>query len=96
MTYSFRRLALGASPGNVLRLVLRHGILLTAVGLLIGVVFAYALNRVVGAALPRMADADPAALGATAAALALVALLACWLPARRATRVDPMTALRAE
>mgnify|MGYP001550318457 FL=1 len=90
------RLALGASPGNVLRLVLRHGIMLTAVGLLIGVVFAYALNRVVGAALPRVADADPAALGATAAALAFVALLACWLPARRATRVDPMTALRAE
>ena len=90
------RLALGASPGNVLRLVMGHGILLTGIGLVIGLAGAYALNRVLGSSLPRVADSDPLALLTTAAALFVVALLACYFPARRATKVDPLQSLRAE
>jgi predicted permease len=90
------RLALGATPGGVLRLVMRHGLQLTILGLVLGLAGAYALNRVAGSFMPRMAGTDPLALGVTAVVLFLVAILACWLPARRATRVNPVEALRAE
>ena len=90
------RLALGATRGDVLRLVLRHGMLLTVLGIVIGLGGAYALNRLLESNLPRMAGTDPLALGVTAAALLGVAFFACWFPARRATQVDPMVALRAE
>ncbi len=90
------RLALGATARDVLLLVIRQGVVLTALGLLIGLAAAYALNRVVGSALPKMAASDPLTLIVTAVVLFAVALLACWLPARRATHVDPLTALRAE
>lgn len=90
------RLALGATTGDVLLLVLRHGALLTAIGLLIGLASAFALTRFVGSMLPRMAGSDPLMLLTTAIALLVVALFACWLPARRATRVDPLVALHAE
>jgi len=90
------RLALGAKPRDVLGLVLRRGVGLTLIGLVIGAALAYALNLAVQAALPRMAGSDPATIALVALVLLAVALLACWLPARRATRVDPVVALRIE
>jgi hypothetical protein len=90
------RLALGASPHDVLGLVMRSGLTLTALGLIVGLGGAFLLNRIVGSAMPKMAATDPVTLGLTAVALLAVAVLSCWLPARRATKVDPMIALRAE
>ncbi|MBE2213180.1 MAG: ABC transporter permease [Opitutaceae bacterium] len=90
------RLALGASPGDVLRLVLRHGLTLTMIGLVIGLSLATALNVALRSFMPRTVDLDPLTLGATAAVLFTVALFAAWVPARRATKVDPLSALRAE
>lgn len=90
------RLALGASPSDVQGLVLRHGLLLTGIGLAIGLVLAVVLNLGLSRVMPRAVQADPMTLAVTAAILFVVALIAAWLPARRATRVDPLTALRAE
>ena len=90
------RLALGAKPGDVLGLVLLHGMKLTAVGLLLGLGGAYGFARVLGAIMPRLVSPDAVALGGMSALLFLVAIGSCWLPARRATKVDPMIALRAE
>jgi putative ABC transport system permease protein len=90
------RLVLGAKPGDLLALVLRTGIRLTLLGLAIGGVLAFALNRLLASAMPRMAATDPVSLVGVGAVLLIVAMFACWLPARRATKVDPMTALRAE
>jgi predicted permease len=90
------RIALGASSGNVLAVVLRHGIVLTSIGIAVGFGAAYALNRAASSIMPRMAGSDPLALAATAAVLFVVALIACYFPARRATKVDPLVALRAE
>ncbi len=90
------RLALGAQPGDVLRLVLGQGFRLVAAGLLAGLAGTLAAARALGALLYHTDACDPATLVAAALVLAAVAVLACWLPARRATRVDPMIALRAE
>ena len=90
------RLALGARPASVLGLVLRHGLFLTAVGAVLGLAGAIALGRVLAALLPRMVGLDAIALLAVTATLFLATLAACWVPARRATKVDPLTALRAE
>lgn len=90
------RIALGASPGQLLRLVLRSGLILTSLGLLIGLGAAFALVRLVGSIMPKMAASDPFTLVTTAVALLTVALIACYLPARRATRIDPIEALRAD
>jgi ABC-type antimicrobial peptide transport system permease subunit len=90
------RLALGARPRDVLTLVLRGGILLTGLGLVIGTAAAYAINLVLQSAMPRMASSDPLTITGVAVLLFLVALTACWLPARRATRINPLDALRAE
>ncbi len=90
------RMALGAEPLDVLRIVLRHGLLLTGMGLAIGLGGALALGRAVQALLFNIKASDPLTLAAVAALLALVALLASYLPARRATRVDPLIALRYE
>jgi len=90
------RLALGAQTRDVLNLVLSHGLRLTAIGLAVGLAGAYALGRVLNSMMPRLADPDVLTLLAVAAILFAVALFACWLPARRATKVDPLEALRAE
>jgi putative ABC transport system permease protein len=90
------RLALGATPGNVLGLVLRRGLLLTGLGLLIGLAAAYGLNLALQSSMPGMAGSDPVTIGLVALVLLVVALLACWLPARRATRINPLDALRGE
>jgi ABC-type antimicrobial peptide transport system permease subunit len=90
------RLALGAKPRDVLALVLGIGVRLTLLGLAIGGVLAYVLNRILGSSMPRMAGTDPVTLTAVAAVLFAVALFACWVPAHRATQVNPLEALRAE
>ena len=90
------RLALGATPGNVLGLVLRRGLWLTGLGLLIGVAAAFGLNILLQSSMPGMAAADPVTIALVAVVLLAIALLACWLPARRATRINPLDALRAE
>lgn len=90
------RLALGAKPRDVLGLVLRRGVGLTLIGLAIGSGAAYALNLALQASMPRMAGSDPITITLVALFLFAVALLACWVPARRATRISPVEALRAE
>jgi predicted permease len=90
------RTALGARPSSLVRMVLRQGLTPVALGWLTGVVAAFALSRVLGSLLYEVRPDDPATLAAVSTLMAAVALAACWLPARRATRVDPMIALRAE
>ena len=90
------RMALGANPSEVLRSVLREGLLLTGIGAALGVAGALAITRVLKAYLFGVSATDPYAFAGTALLLGLVALAACWVPARRATRVDPIVALRYE
>jgi predicted permease len=90
------RVALGAQYSDVLRLVMQRGMLLTGTGLAIGFVAARALGRVVAGLLYGITPTDPATMLTVALFLAAVAMLATYLPARRATRADPMAALRAE
>jgi ABC-type antimicrobial peptide transport system permease subunit len=90
------RLAIGAAPGDVARLFLREGARLTIVGLVAGFAGAAAATRALATLLFGVSATDPATFGAVAGALALVALLASYVPARRAARVDPMVALRNE
>jgi predicted permease len=90
------RMALGAQRADVLRLVLRKGLGLTLLGLAIGFAGALALTRVVRSQLYEVGPTDPVTFVTVALLLVLVALLACWLPARRAAKVDPMEALRHE
>jgi putative ABC transport system permease protein len=90
------RIALGASRQNVLRLVVGYGARLAAAGIAVGVVTASGVTRVVASQLYNVSPTDPLSFVATAAFLAIVALVASYVPARRATSVDPMIALRAE
>jgi len=90
------RMALGAQTGDVRRLFLRHGLLLTGCGVALGIVVALALTRVMSALLFGVSPTDPVTYIVVAASLATVALLATYLPARRASRLDPVVALRAE
>jgi len=80
----------------VLGLVLRRGVWLTLLGLLIGGALGFALNLALRATLPRMGGLDPVTISLVALVLFAVALFACWLPARRATRINPLEALRTE
>jgi putative ABC transport system permease protein len=91
------RLALGATPGNVLLLVIRRGMLLTIAGLVIGLPISLLwLHRVLGSFVIGIGPPDAATLLEASIMLTIVALLACWIPARHATRVDPLEALRYE
>ncbi|MGK7311735.1 MAG: ABC transporter permease [Candidatus Longimicrobiales bacterium M2_2A_002] len=90
------RIAIGAEPGGVLRMVIRQGMTLTAIGLVLGVAGGLAAARLLRGLLYDVGPADPLVLTAVAALLALVALAAAWVPARRAARTDPMETLRVE
>jgi predicted lysophospholipase L1 biosynthesis ABC-type transport system permease subunit len=90
------RLALGAERGTILRMVVRRGMLLAAIGLAAGLAAAFAASRLLTRMLYGVKPGDPATYALVAGVLGGIALLACYLPARRATRVDPIIALRAE
>jgi putative ABC transport system permease protein len=90
------RMALGALPRNVLAMVVKEGLWLTAAGILAGVVCAALLTRVMTTLMFGVSATDPAVYLGISALLLAVALAACYLPARRATKVDPMVALRCE
>ena len=90
------RVALGAQLGDILRLVLGQGLRLALLGTVVGLAGALFLGRLLTRLLPALGALDPLMLCAVVGSLLAVALLACWLPARRATRVDPLEALRAE
>jgi ABC-type antimicrobial peptide transport system permease subunit len=90
------RIALGATPGNVLRLVLWQGLVTALIGVAIGIAGAVVLTRTLRSFLFGLSPTDPLTFAAVALLLMLVGLLACYVPARRAARVDPMEALRYE
>jgi ABC-type antimicrobial peptide transport system permease subunit len=88
------RMALGASARDILRLVLSRGLRLTIAGIVMGGIAALLLTRLMGELLYKVSPRDPIAFGLALIILLAVALLACFLPARRAMRVDPVRALR--
>src|SRR5262249_26015533 len=90
------RMALGARSNNVLRLVLSQGMMLAGEGILAGLLTAFAVTRFLSSLLYEVGAADLSTFGFVTILLALVAIAACYLPARRATRVDPIIALRYE
>jgi ABC-type antimicrobial peptide transport system permease subunit len=90
------RMALGATRARILQLVLGHGLSLVSVGLAIGLMGALALTRVMGQFLFGLSPVDPLAFAGVSLFLASVAGVACYLPARRATKVNPIEALRYE
>ena len=90
------RMALGAKRGDVLRLVMRQGMTMTLIGLVLGLVGAFSMSRVIAGLLHGVSPTDPLTFTVVSIVLLAVALLACLIPARRATRVDPIVALRTE
>jgi len=90
------RMALGAGKNDVLKMVLRRGLALTLPGIALGLLGAFAVTRLMKSLLFNVSATDPVTFIRIASALAMIALLACWIPARRATKVDPMVALRCE
>ncbi|HET7537956.1 MAG TPA: FtsX-like permease family protein, partial [Candidatus Didemnitutus sp.] len=90
------RMALGAMPADVLRLVLHGGLKLALIAVVVGLLGAFGLTRLLASQLYGVSPYDPLILAGVALTILAVATLACWLPARRATRVDPVSALRAE
>jgi ABC-type antimicrobial peptide transport system permease subunit len=90
------RLALGAREGNVVGMILRSGLWLTLVGIALGVVGALALSRTVESMLFGIEPTDPLTFVAVSLLLGIVAMAACYMPARRAAKADPIEALRAQ
>jgi putative ABC transport system permease protein len=90
------RVALGASGSDMLRMVIGRGLLLAGIGLAVGLAAAFGLTRLLAALLFGVKASDPMAFGAVAVTLAAVAWVAVYIPARRATRIDPLIALRYE
>jgi putative ABC transport system permease protein len=90
------RMALGATPRQVVRLVVGQGLSLVAAGLAAGIGLALAASRLTRSLLYQVAPSDPVTLAGVVAVLAAIALLAAWLPVRRALRVEPMRVLREE
>ena len=90
------RIALGAGQNRVVRLIIREGMTLAAIGLLVGLASAYFVGRVMHSLFTGVGALDPVAFGGVAALLLMSALLACYVPALRAAKVDPMQALREE
>ena len=90
------RMALGASGSSVVRMVVRHGLLLTGIGIAIGLAGSWAATRSLKNLLYGVSATDPVTFAEVAALLTLIALAACWIPARRASKVDPITVLREE
>jgi len=90
------RMALGAGQRSVLAQVMKQGLVLTAVGIAAGLAGAFALNRLIGSLLFGVRPSDPATIAGVIAAISLVAMVACWLPAWRASRLDPNLVLKDE
>jgi ABC-type antimicrobial peptide transport system permease subunit len=90
------RMALGAKSSDVLLMVIRTGLILVGIGVALGLIVSLALGRVIATQLWGVSAYDPWTLVSVPAVLLLISLLACWLPARRAARVDPLVALRYE
>ena len=90
------RLALGASPGQIRSLILSHGMQLLLIGYVIGLISAVALSRFLQSVLFEVKGADPKIYFGVGTLLLAATFIACWIPARRASRVDPIAALRTE
>ena len=90
------RMALGARSLDIVRMILKQGARMTAIGLAIGIVAAIALGRVLASQIERVGAFDPAVLALAVVGLGIAALFATWLPAHRAAQVDPLRALRDE
>ena len=90
------RLAMGAEPRTVARMILRQGGLVTLLGIVAGLIAALAGSQLIRSLLYGVSPRDPIVFSLTTVALLVIALLACWLPARRASRLSPLQALRTE
>ncbi|MGH7717982.1 MAG: FtsX-like permease family protein, partial [Gemmatimonadaceae bacterium] len=90
------RMALGAQGGDVVRLIFRQGFLQLGIGMVLGLALAALVARVMQMILFEVPPRDPAVFGSVVLVLTLTGLLACFIPAKRATRVDPLVALRME
>ena len=88
------RMALGATPGQITRLVLVHAVRWTLAGMVLGLISSFWATRALAALLFQVPEKDPTAMGAAITLLVVVALLAVWIPSRRAALVDPLLALR--
>jgi putative ABC transport system permease protein len=89
-------MALGAAPRDILRMVLRQGLGVVGIGVAVGLAIAFAGTRAIASLIVGVSPSDPLTFATVVVLLTCIALLACWIPARRATRVSPLVALRYE